>query len=256
MNDTDIDKPLYTIEEESESTLYQLDDDPPGTECSENIYDEVDIDEDEDDEEIEDSEVGDETDQTATVEKSLSPAGVIFKTMFTPVEGWKALKRARFSTESFAARSFYPLIGICAVAQVTDMFYEANVSVADWAKNGLATFMTFFFGYFTAVLIGGVILPSKSRDILKKEIGKQFVMLAMSTLVIFQTILQFVPMFDPVLVFLPLWTIYLVYKGVRILRVPKEVENSTTGLLCMLIIGVPLFWNWIVTEILFPLSGR
>ncbi len=97
-------------------------------------------------------------------------------------------------------------------------------------------------------------LPSKSRDIIKKDIGKQFVMLAMSSLAIFWIFIQIMPMLEPVLVFLPLWTIYLIYKGVRILRVPEEVENSTTGLLCMLIIGIPVLWNWVLTDILLKFA--
>ncbi|MDE6381676.1 MAG: hypothetical protein K2L57_02300, partial [Muribaculaceae bacterium] len=85
-----------------------------------------------------------------------------------------------------------------------------------------------------------------------KDIGRQFVMLTMSTLAVFWILIQVMPMFEPVLVFLPLWTIYLIYKGIRVLRVPSEVENSTTGLMCMLIIGVPIFWNWLMAEVLLP----
>lgn len=132
------------------------------------------------------------------------------------------------------------------------MFYEANITLADWAVEGLGTFMTFFFGYFTVILLGGFVLPRQSRDILRKDVGRQFVMLALSTLALFWILIQAMPMFEPVLVFLPLWTIYLVYKGVRILRVPKDVENSTTGLLCMLVIGAPILWNWLLEYILHP----
>lgn len=260
MTDNDIDKPLYSIDDD-DAPLYRLDDDvtPAGAGADgDTLYDEEDTDyeypDDEDaGEEDADGDSEDDADEGQD-EKAPSPLGLLFKTMFTPVEGWKALKRARLKTETFASRCFYPLIGLCAVSEAMQMFYEANVTFADWAKNGLTTFMTFFFGYFTVILFGGIVFPRKSRDVLKKEIGKQFVMLAMSTLAMFWTLIQIVPMFEPVLVFLPLWTIYLVYKGVRILRVSKDVENSTTGLLCMLIIGVPVFWNWLVTEILFPLA--
>jgi len=258
MTDNDIDRPLYSIEDDT--PLYKLEDDPiPVSDDSvdsadtDMLYDEDDMKDDEgyaDDKEENDVEDADET----SVTKTLSPLSILLRTMFTPVEGWKALKRARFKTDAFASRCFYPLIGICAVSEIVSMFYEANVTFGDWAKNGLCTFMTFFFGYFTVILFGGAVLPAKSREVLKKDIGKQFVMLAMSTLAFFWTLIRLMPMFEPVLVFLPLWTIYLVHKGVRILRVPKDVENSTTGLLCMLIIGVPVLWNWLVLEVLLPLT--
>lgn len=253
MNDNDIDKPLYAIEDD-EKPLYEIEDSlsprPEGEYCAD--------DEEEDaDEEVEDEDMDEEQSTGESVvceKKNPSAVRLLFKTMFTPVEGWKALKRARLKTEEFASRCFYPLIALAAISEVSKVFYEANVSVSDWAVDGLITFMTFFFGYFTVLLAGGFMLPPKSRDIIKKDIGKQFVMLAMSSLAIFWIFIQIMPMLEPVLVFLPLWTIYLIYKGVRILRVPEEVENSTTGLLCMLIIGIPVLWNWILTDILLKFA--
>lgn len=182
--------------------------------------------------------------------KRPSPLRIMFKTMLGPMEGWKALKRARFTTEEFASRCFYPMTAIAALSEGSMLFYEANMTMADWAKAGLSTFIAFFFGYFTVLFLGSIVLPVKSRDVFKKDIGKQFIMLSMSTLAMFWAIINLIPMLDPVFVFLPLWTIYIVFKGVRRLRVPEEVQTSTTGLLCMLIIGVPLLWHWILTELL------
>lgn len=142
------------------------------------------------------------------------------------------------------------MIALAALSESSMLFYEANMTMADWAKSRLSTFITFFFGYFTVLLLGSFVLPRQSRDVLKKDIGKQFVMLSMSTLALFRAVVRLLPMLEPILVFLPLWTIYMVFKGARRLRVPKDVENSTTGLVCMLIIGVPLLWNWVMTELL------
>lgn len=179
-----------------------------------------------------------------------SPMTVLFKIMFTPVEGWKALKRAKFKTDLVASGCFYPLIALAAICNIAKMFYESDYSFTDWAKEGLTTFITFFFGYFTVILIGGIILPRKSRGLMKEDIGRQLVMFCMSTLALFSAFTEFLPMIEPVLVFLPIWTIYLIFKGVRVIRVPYEVENSTTGYLCLLIILAPLFWNWLFTDIL------
>lgn len=253
MNDNDIDKPLYAIEDD-EKPLYEIEDSlsprPEEEYCIDD--EEEDADEEEEDEDMDEEQLTEES--VVSEKKNPSPVRLLFKTMFTPVEGWKALKRARLKTEEFASRCFYPLIALAAISEVSKIFYEANVSVSDWAVDGLITFMTFFFGYFSVLLAGGFMLPPKSRDIIKKDIGKQFVMLAMSSLAIFWIFIQIMPMLEPVLVFLPLWTIYLIYKGVRILRVPEEVENSTTGLLCMLIIGIPVLWNWVLTDILLKFA--
>lgn len=248
---TDIDTPLYSIEDD-ESPLYSLEDEPDKANDDRKPDNEGDDDDPYSEDENEDAVDEDEEEESTAqpVPKRPRPVGSMLRTMFTPVEGWKFLKRARFSTDEFASRCFYPLIALAAISEIANVFYEANFTLADWAVEGLGTFMTFFFGYFTVILLGGIILPRQSRDILRKDIGRQFVMLAMSTLALFWIFINIMPMFEPVLVFLPLWTIYLVYKGVRILRVPKDAENSTTGLLCMLIIGAPLLWDWLLEYVL------
>lgn len=221
LKDKDKDKSIYDLNDEIDSPLYSIED-----------------------EDLDEEEAMDDDPK----KKNPSPLAILFKTMLTPVEGWKALKRAGFRTEEVAERCFYPLIALAAVTDVANMFYEAHYSFGNWAIDGLITFITFFFGYFTVLLFGGIILPKKSRDLMKSEIGRQFVMICMSTLAIFQSLINVIPMIEPVLVFLPIWTIYLIFKGVKILRVPKEVENSTIGYLCLLIIGAPILWNWLFSE--------
>lgn len=182
--------------------------------------------------------------------KSLSPLRILFKTLLTPVEGWKALRRADFQTDMFASKCFYPLTAAASVSCVSSVFFEANKSISDWAIDGLITFIAFFFGYFSILLLGDIILPKASKSILKKEVGKQFVMLSLSSLALFDIFFNLVPMLSPVLVFLPIWTIYIIFKGVRVFRVPENVASSTTGLLCLLTIGIPLFWQWLLSLLL------
>lgn len=246
----DVDSPLYEIDDDT--PLYSIDDDRDVGEPDNEEDEEPDQDE------CISGRINDEADEEEVDEKTVkksSPLAILVKTMLTPVEGWKALKRAGFRSEEFASRCFYPLVAFAAVSDVMKVFYEANRTVAEWAVDGLITFITFFFGYFTVLLSGNVLLPKKSREFLKKEVGKQFVMLNLSTLAIFWSLIQLVPMLDPVLVFLPIWTIYLIYKGVRMIRVPSDVENSTTGILCTLIIGVLVLWHWLLTEILIPATA-
>lgn len=178
----------------------------------------------------------------------ISPLKVLFKTMFTPVEGWKALRRAKFTEEKFASDCFYPLVGLAAISEASMFIYEANVTPTQFVVKAAITFVTFFFGYFGVILCGGFMLPKGARFLLKSGVGKEMVMLALSSLALFLTVINLLPMLEPVLVFLPLWTIYIVIKGVRQMRVPSDCVNSTSGLLCMLLIGVPLFWHWLLTE--------
>ncbi|MDE7402351.1 MAG: hypothetical protein K2M87_02935 [Muribaculaceae bacterium] len=233
MNDFfSMEEPLYQLPDDAEKdTLYTIDDD------------------------LEDMEEFDEEDESdagesVAAKSAPSPPGILIKTMLTPVEGWKSLRRARFTKDEVARKCFYPIVGFAAFSEGASIFYEANYSISDWAIEGLCTFITFFFGYFVARLLGMHILPADSRAFLKKDIGGQFIMIAMSSLALFWSAIQIVPMFDPVLVFLPIWTIYMIYKGAKVMRIPAENRTKSIGLLCLLVIGVPILCSYLLTEFL------
>lgn len=249
----DEDAPLYSIEDDdsgNEGNIRDSSEKSGNEDLSEAEYE---LEDDMEEEDSEDDQAGEGP--LEEQKPTPSPLKLMFKTMLTPVEGWKALKRARLSTDSFASGCFLPCVSIAALVEFIKIFYEANYSIGDWLLDTVSTFLIFFFGYFSVILLGALILPKKARILMTKEIGKQFVMLNISTLALFWAIIELVPMLDPVLVFLPLWTIYLIYKGVRVIRVPSDVENSTTGYMCLLIIGMPFLWNWLIKEILYPMSG-
>lgn len=223
---------IYKIEEEDEKPLYNIEDLP---------------------EEEEEEEEHENPDEEKPEKKSVF--SILIKIMLTPVEGWKALKRNKYRPDEMASACFYPLIALAAISVAANFYYDVEFTFTDWVENGLSTFITFFFGYFTVIFLGAEILPKKSRPFLKEDIGKEFVMANMSTLAMFYCLIQLLPMIEPVLVFLPIWTIYLIYKGIRVYHVNPEEENTTTVWLCILIIGAPVFWNWIFTEFLLPTAG-
>ena len=53
-----------------------------------------------------------------------------------------------------------------------------------------------------------------------------------------------------VLIFLPLWTVYMVCRGTRFFRFPERRQIIYTGVLCLLIEGVPVLINWGLSQIL------
>lgn len=245
---------LYEIETEEQDNLYTLPDDYDSTECvddihnlqvdNENINEESGYEGYEDgDDDTEDDEEYDEDDDNRLNRGNIF--SLLFKILSTPVEGWKELKRRRYLPEEIASGMFYPSIAVASLSEFASMIFT-TVGLSECLMEALITFIAFFFGYFTVMLIGGVILPKLSREIIKTAIGKEFVMVNISTLALFYAAMRLLPMIDAVLVFLPIWTIYLIYKGVRILRIPEEVETRTKILLTFLIIGSPLFWSWIM----------
>lgn len=175
---------------------------------------------------------------------------LLFKILTTPVEGWKEMKRRRLSPDSIASSVFYPLVALASVSEFIRILYGSVMPLSDIVIEAVIMFMALFFGYFTVILLGSNLLPKEVRPTIKSDIGKNFTMMSVSSLALFMFGYNAFPMIDSVLVFLPLWTIYIVCKGVKILRVPKEVEIRTKGTLSCLIVGTPLLWDWLLSEIL------
>lgn len=254
---------LYNIESEDEDNLYSLDD--RYSEIEENVVEDknnnfseeeesykfnssniTDDNEPEDDVDLEDDE--DLEDEEENINKG-SLFLLLFKIMSTPVEGWKEFKRRRYTVEEVSNGCFYPLVALAAVSEFAEMIYT-TASLSTCLLRAVTAFIAFFFGYFTIILLSGVFLPKVSVMKVKGVLGKEFVMMNLSTLTLFFTAINLFKMIDAVLVFLPIWTIYLIYKGVRILRVPNEVESRTKIVLTFLIIGAPLLWQWFVSLVI------
>lgn len=184
--------------------------------------------------------------------KSSNPsvAGLLFKVLANPVDGWKQVKRCKYSVEKIASGCFYPLLIIASLSEFMALFHETDSNFVDLLAPAVITFITFFFGYFTVLLFGGMILPKEARHVMHTYFGKEYAMLNMSTLTLFYIIFRLFPMAGPILAFLPLWTIYIACKGVKLFRVQKDKEAATSGILSFLIIGGPIFWNWVFSDLL------
>ncbi len=184
------------------------------------------------------------------IDDSKSVLSLLIKILISPVEGWKEVKRCNIPEEKIASRCFYPIIALAAVAEFSGFFYEARFTVNEGVIKGIITFITFFFSYFSTILIGGIVLPKDCKEKLNTNFGKSYVMLSLSSLAIFYIIFEIVPILGPILAFLPLWTIYSAVKGVKIFRVEDEMKVRVSCTLCGLIIGCPVFWNFLFTELL------
>ncbi|MDE5807323.1 MAG: YIP1 family protein [Muribaculaceae bacterium] len=249
---------LYDLESENEDNLYSLPEDGDGSEADvkeepswqgeseEDDDNEVyNLEDDEEDEDYDDEEDAEEDEQSGSKGGLIS---LMIKILSTPVEGWKELKRRKYSPDEVASGCFFPMTAFAAISEFAAKIYT-NITVSECLIKAVFTFISFFFGYFTIMLLCGVFLPSSVKDAMKKELGKEFVMMNLSTLALFLIAINIFPMIDAVLVFLPLWTIYLIYKGVKILRVPPMLEARVKAILVFLIIGIPLFWDWLLDTV-------
>lgn len=257
---------LYNLEEENTS-IYSLDDESD-LETQKNSHSVASSDDTEDykgvsvgelDEELEDEieneaeawrgEAPEETEKS----QETHAKGVILSMLSilsNPVEGWKNFKRGKFKEEKVASTCFYPLAALASVSEFAAYFYNSELSLNELLVPAIVIFISFFFGYFTVILTAGLLMPKAGGKAISKNFGKTFVMINMSTLALFYILYELMPMLGPVLAFLPLWTIYIIFKGIKFLRIPKEKETSAAGMMSFLTIGAPMFWYWILTELM------
>lgn len=182
-------------------------------------------------------------------EKENSPLLSMLNIMFNPVEGWKRFKRKAFSTERVALSCFVPLVMLAALSPFVKYFYGAMIDVKETVISSVIMFISFFFGYFTVLLTLDLLLPKDSAEKFRSTLGKSFILIAMSTLALFEMLYEALPMIDPILAFLPVWTLYIICRGVKIMRIKQNIENRTAWTLCFVIVGIPILCRWIFSEL-------
>lgn len=199
--------------------------------------DEYSLEDDEDEEEGEE-EYGEE----GTKKRKSTPSAwkLMLGMMLNPVEGWKKIRRSRLSVEEVARQCFYPLTGIAALSCFLEIFWQRSIGLNVATINALKVFVAFFFGNYLALMFIRILFPNALKEIADTEYGKNYVMYNLSTLALFYILYGCLPMLGPVLVFLPIWTIYLIIRGSRFFMLPAEKASLLRTLLCVFIIGAPI----------------
>lgn len=182
--------------------------------------------------------------------KKTSPFALLLQIMFNPVQGWKTLRRSKINIEALQSGCFYPLLALLALSNFADLFYSVNTSLSQIITQAVVSFVAFFFGFFCVQMILNWTLPKDLAIYLEEKFGKEFLMIALSTLALFAIIRNIVPMLWPILIFLPIWTLYLMYKGIRFFKMPSNEEMKFFVLSGASVIAVPLIIEWSLNAIL------
>ena len=191
-----------------------------------------------------------ETNQTESDGKTKSPFGALLHIMFNPVEGWKSIRRSTLSVEALQSGCFYPLLAILAVSKFADYFYSVNVSLSALVSEAVVAFVAYFFGYYCIQLVLSWFLSKGIYEKFNCNYGKLYLIIGLSTLVLFNILTDVLPMLWPILIFLPIWTLYLMFKGVRFFKFPQSGEMVFFVLAGVATIGVPLLLEWVLNELL------
>ena len=196
---------------------------------------------------IDDDEEGESNE---TEEEKVSAIGLMFKLMFNPVEGWKYLRRSKIKPEALQGGCFYPLLALLAIGKFAEFFYSVNVELGQVVTQAVISFVAVFFGYFAVQMVLCWLLP---KDMVKKfdtVFGKQYLIMSLSTLAFFSIFTDLLPMLWPILIFLPIWTFYIMFKGIRFFKFAQNQEMKFFVYSCAAVIGIPLLIDWVLNSVL------
>ena len=177
--------------------------------------------------------------------EGVNPFILFLKVLFNPVNGWKGLKRANPAPERMAQGCYYPVLAVLALSCFAMLFYVSSTPLQSLLVEALISFISYFLGYFTVIMLLKSFLPADCRRCFDAPFGRNFVMVAMTSLAMVRILIGLVPFFQPVLVFLPLYTIFMIVKGVRFLRCGSNRETLLMVSVSLLTIGVPWLMQWI-----------
>lgn len=196
---------------------------------------------------------GEESEEEEIEEKEdrkISPFLLMMKILLNPVEGWKKLRRSKIEIEMLQSGCFYPILAILALSNFADYFYSVNVSLTKVVTEAVVAFVAFFFGYFCIPTVLGWFLPKDMVEKFNAPFGRKYLLIALSTLAMFSIFLNLLPMISPILIFLPIWTLYIMFKGIRFFQFPVYREMRFFVISAISVIGVPLLIDWILNSIM------
>lgn len=191
-----------------------------------------------------------ELDEKDIVTKEKSSFAILLYIMFNPVEGWKQIRRSIYNIESFQNGCFYPLLALLALSEFADLFYSVNINLSQIITKAIVNFVAFFFGYYCIQMVMSWFLPKEINQKVKSLYGSLFILVSLSTLVFFSILTNLLPMLWPILIFLPLWTFYLMFKGIRFFKLGNYYEMKFYILSVSAVVGVPLLIDWVLNTIL------
>ncbi|MBD5357166.1 MAG: hypothetical protein HDR88_09215 [Bacteroides sp.] len=176
--------------------------------------------------------------------------GLLLKTIFNPVEGWKSVRRHKITPEMAQKECFYPLLAVYAISKFAILAYSSSADLSEVIVDAVISFVSFFFGYFCILIVLKHIMPLKVSEQFETLFGKTLVVFSLSSLCLFFILTELLPMLWAVLIFLPLWTVYMICKAARFLKIPEDRHLLTLGVMNVVIVGMPTFLEYILTQIL------
>ncbi|MDE6379997.1 MAG: hypothetical protein K2L11_05950 [Muribaculaceae bacterium] len=163
--------------------------------------------------------------------------------------GWKDLRRSRLKPEQTAAGCFYPLVALASVCRFADWFYHPEFNLSATLISAASIFASFFFSYFAVQVVCRWLFPLVAKSKTETPYFKLLVQYALSSLALFLIPAEVLPILETLTVFLPIWTAFIITKGMRFLRLPDQYHNRCMVTIVVTVILMPYIFMWVCERI-------
>ncbi len=181
--------------------------------------------------------------------KRHSPFLLLLSILMTGTAGWKDLRRSRLKPEQTAAGCFYPLIALASACRFADWFYLPEFNLSSTLISAASLFASFFFSYFAVQVVCRWLFPDSAKAKTDTTFFKLLVQYALASLALFSIPAEVLPILEPLTVFLPIWTAFIITKGIRFLRLPDQHHNRCMVTIVVTVIVMPFFFMWLCEKI-------
>lgn len=179
-----------------------------------------------------------------------SPFMLLLDILFTGTAGWKRLRRTRLTPEQTAAGCFYPLLALVSVGRFADWIYLPEFDLASTLVKAASIFASFFFSFFAVLAVCRLFFPFSAKSRTETSYFKLIVQYSLSSLALFWIPAELFPIIEPITVFLPIWTVFIITKGVRYLRLPENNKNRCMVTIIVSTVLMPYLFMWLCEKIL------
>lgn len=181
--------------------------------------------------------------------KTQTPFLLLLNILMTGTAGWKDLRRSRLKPEQTAAGCFYPLLALASVCRFADWFYHPDFNLSETLVTAASVFVSFFFSYFAVQVVCRWLFPMAAKAKTENMYFKLLVQYSLASLALFWIPGEILPIMEPFTVFLPIWTAFIITKGLRFLMIPEQIQNRCMVTIVVTIIVMPYLFMWLCDKI-------
>lgn len=171
--------------------------------------------------------------------KSRNPILILFDILMTGTPGWRRLRKARLTPDQTAAGCLYPIAALAAVCRFSDWFYSPEFVLSETLVVAVSVFISFFFSYFAIQVVCRWLFPSEVRSKTELPYFRQLIQYALASLALFWIPAELFPPLEPITVFLPIWTAFIITKGMHYLRIPDIRRTRCVVVVVVATVAMP-----------------